>query len=685
MLHKSNECGITSGVPSRLVLCVSPKACIAVGVMRNFSGPLSAARQTFARCAVVHPETLCLLACCVVGVYFVILGLICGKPDQYCLYLDVCSLDFAHCHTAAGGVWDIWKGTTLVCCSVGLWATGIFEDLARYTAWAKRSRSAPCTTGCLRQACVAAGRPVVPMALSALSLVLCSYYLASLSLLHPGVAAAKSASVVAALACGAVAAACSWGAGRQLSAGKRSLHGGAITHALPLDGDFYAKPSAFTAAAGGHETGKAQDSKAAAVSSVVYVAATVLLWLASLGPRSVVGLFIFGPPEESTNSHLCSFAPHSPQGSNVSCPGQSGPTSHNSYRPHRFDRSRCSHDAAGFKVFVYPREPQTTSALMASSLSSGSCPDKHRLEVLLSVWSESKFATKDASDACILVPNLPVDGMCKHGIFQYRLTAAFRDLAHWNYGRNHVLAAQFDDDDCPQMEADYAAHLRSTFSAKCYRPAYDHTALLVHQVPKKLNPSTLANSIPFSKRRWLSSFVGRCSTDSEHTRHALQLALGDRADGDDEWDSFVSCIDIPSKNKVQHNFADVLRHSKFAFAPRGHGFHSFRLLEAMQSGAVPVMIGDTGTVPFDGCVDWRQLSLHIRQSDIMHSRSILASISDEHGDQLQANVKQFVSVVAQTWDDTAMFTLECIRRKIYGPSVWKELGESAGMQLAWLV
>jgi len=628
--------------------------------------------------------------CTLLALCYILIGIVCGKPQEYCLYLDACSLDFARCRTASGGVWDIWTGTTLLLCSVGVWMTDSLAGLCRCAddrqqpRQARRSHGIPASL----RACVSARRPLLAMASALVAVVVMSYYLASLSVLHPGLGAAKSATVVGALASGAAAVACSWWGAKVSLAGKRSANGGQVkqySQSLPLDGDFYAGPAAASpgAAAVGRRTAAAPvGCKSAALGSVLYLLTTSLLWLASLGPRTFVGLFFFGAPEASTNAHLCSFAPYAPQGRNVTWPGQLVPTWRTSYRPQCFDRNKCSSSASGFKVYVYPRQDAVTSALMDSTLSSGSCPDKQRLEVLLSTWRISKFATQDPSEACILVPNLPVDGMCKHGLFQFRLTAALRDLPTWNQGQNHILAAQFDDDDCPQMEADYAAHLRSTFSTKCYRAAYDHTMQLVHQIPRHMDPEGQGPVLPFAQRRLLSSFVGRCSTDSEHTRHALHSAFAtDRAS-----DSVVRCIDIVSESSgAPQDFSDVLQHSKFAFAPRGHGFHSFRLLEAMQYGAVPVVIGDTGVLPFDGCVDWRQLSMRIRQADIPHASAILRRVGDEEGSRLQKHVREFISAVAQTWRHMAAFTLECVRRKIYGPAVWEESEVTDGTRMAWLI
>lgn len=55
-------------------------------------------------------------------------------------------------------------------------------------------------------------------------------------------------------------------------------------------------------------------------------------------------------------------------------------------------------------------------------------------------------------------------------------------------------------------------------------------------------------------------------------------------------------------------FDALNRRSRFAFAPPGEGTHSYRLLEALREGAVPVMLC-SAALPFDDIIDWSRVAV----------------------------------------------------------------------------
>ena len=79
-------------------------------------------------------------------------------------------------------------------------------------------------------------------------------------------------------------------------------------------------------------------------------------------------------------------------------------------------------------------------------------------------------------------------------------------------------------------------------------------------------------------------------------------------------------------------FKDVTYNSIFTLAPRGYGPTSFRLLEAMQMGSIPIYVGDNHWLPFADEIDWKEICLVVNEEDIDSIPNMVDSLihSGEH-------------------------------------------------------
>lgn len=94
---------------------------------------------------------------------------------------------------------------------------------------------------------------------------------------------------------------------------------------------------------------------------------------------------------------------------------------------------------------------------------------------------------------------------------------------------------------------------------------------------------------------------------------------------------------------------------KFSLVPRGRGLHSYRLIESMAWGAIPVIVADTYVLPFADIIDWSQFSVVVEEKDIAKLPAILRNYSDTQLDVMRerawkAYQKHFQS--AAVWVDT---------------------------------
>ncbi len=137
-------------------------------------------------------------------------------------------------------------------------------------------------------------------------------------------------------------------------------------------------------------------------------------------------------------------------------------------------------------------------------------------------------------------------------------------------------------------------------------------------------------------KRILASFRGAVS-------HPCRLALGRIHDGRD-----IVCELVARRNharridaisgRIDSAYASLLAASVFAFVPRGDAHFSYRLLEVMSFGCIPVILADDLVPPFDRTVGWSRFCLQPSEAEIPHLPTILAQFSASRIDEMQREV-----------------------------------------------
>jgi hypothetical protein len=102
--------------------------------------------------------------------------------------------------------------------------------------------------------------------------------------------------------------------------------------------------------------------------------------------------------------------------------------------------------------------------------------------------------------------------------------------------------------------------------------------------------------------------------------------------------------------QVDHDYAALLANSVFAFVPRGDALFSYRLLEVMSFGCIPIVLSDGWILPFERSIDWPAIALCPRESEIAGIPSQLAALSAERIANMQRGVAATYATKLSSFD-----------------------------------
>jgi hypothetical protein len=81
-------------------------------------------------------------------------------------------------------------------------------------------------------------------------------------------------------------------------------------------------------------------------------------------------------------------------------------------------------------------------------------------------------------------------------------------------------------------------------------------------------------------------------------------------------------------NSVDYeNYKNIISRSIFTLAPRGFGYTSFRLFEAILGGSIPIYIWDEQIIlPYSDELDWNEFCIIINSNDISNLPNVLKTV-----------------------------------------------------------
>ena len=266
--------------------------------------------------------------------------------------------------------------------------------------------------------------------------------------------------------------------------------------------------------------------------------------------------------------------------------------------------------------------------------------------------------TDDCSAADIVI--VPAD-IATFGLqFQVlRRSALFRSV------RTKAVVYSFEDLRTLPLPGVYAACARFWSAAGWALPAHYRSD---HLPRWQFSPGELS-----AERDLLFSFVGEYRTHPvrgqvgalRHPRSSvLDSSPGTRRWWDQSWEA-----QVPYKER----FREYLCRSKFVLCPRGVVPNSIRIYEAMEAGAVPVLISDGIVLPRGP--RWEEFSVRIRERDVASIPEVLES--------LEPRAAEMGAIARREWEEHFSPTTSFRSLATWAATILKNL-QTKSMTLPWL-
>lgn len=142
-----------------------------------------------------------------------------------------------------------------------------------------------------------------------------------------------------------------------------------------------------------------------------------------------------------------------------------------------------------------------------------------------------------------------------------------------------------------------------------------------------------AFSQPLAQKKYFATFKG--SIQGWPAKTAFRTKMLAAADGQD-----IIVVDKGgSTTSSKYDFDELMHSSKFGLIPRGDAEISFRFVEVICSGSVPVLLADNLVPPFDHIMKFEEYGVRIPEARVNDLKTILHAISDEQAEALRAKTR----------------------------------------------
>lgn len=96
-------------------------------------------------------------------------------------------------------------------------------------------------------------------------------------------------------------------------------------------------------------------------------------------------------------------------------------------------------------------------------------------------------------------------------------------------------------------------------------------------------------------------------------------------------------------NSGHKEYKNLLDRSIFSLCPRGYGYTSFRIFEAIRCESIPIFIWeDKYVLPYQDIIDWKEISILIHSKDLHKLPKILDNFTDKQIKEMREKIREYI-------------------------------------------
>ncbi|CAI5449751.1 unnamed protein product [Caenorhabditis angaria] len=248
---------------------------------------------------------------------------------------------------------------------------------------------------------------------------------------------------------------------------------------------------------------------------------------------------------------------------------------------------------------------------------------------------ESDLFTSDPNSACIFLLGIDTtDRDIKSSNYVKNIAEYIESLDQvvWNNGTNHLIFNLYHgtfpdyDDHNLGFDTQNAIIARASSSEQNFLTGFDISLPLFHDNhPYQLTSSNSQNHVHFSRKPYLISFKGKRYVYGigsmtrnlvHHLHNGEDIIMVTTCKHNNDWQNYQDHrCSADNEQYDKWDYDELLNNSTFCLVPRGRRLGSFRFLETLGSGCIPVVISDSWILPFSEIIDWQQSALRIPEKE----------------------------------------------------------------------
>ena len=246
---------------------------------------------------------------------------------------------------------------------------------------------------------------------------------------------------------------------------------------------------------------------------------------------------------------------------------------------------------------------------------------------ILASIRNSNYITDNQSEACLKI--LALDTIDRDHLsrerYVHRLGTRLSQIRGWNNGQNHLIFNLYSGtwpDYLENLNFDLGQAIlaKASMSFEKYRSGFDislplwtenHPLIGTHRADYPMGswPPKSKYLVSFKGKRYLNGIGSETRNQLFYFHNNNDIIMLTTCRHGDNWEQLCNdaeCIEKCEKDNLEYDRYDyrhLLHNSTFCLVPRGRRLGSFRFIEVMEQGCIPIIMANGWILPFAEIID----------------------------------------------------------------------------------